>query len=544
LVPPVAALLVELEGSRGSSPARAAAVLKAAVWRHKVLAVAYAVLVLGATGFVASGGNVLRLSVYGQEIQNQSVPSGYAQSVAGHFAQIAFGLGVLPFVVGFAWLLANCFSRRAAGEARVFACIGAPTLVLVVLEVTKYDLGFSASVIFDRYLFYLVPIVLLAFSCAVLDRKWPRWSLLLPTTLVCLGFALRSQASFTWQAGQVSPDSPVSILYHPILRAFGSRAGMEAALVTGTIILTALFALAGASGWRIRARLGPVLMVLAVLLTSVETGYVFVRLFRQNGLSYRSLTATIPSSLAWVDSTVGPSANVTMIPYHVSTDYLVSEKYWRDLEFWNKSVDREVEYPPAPYNFTGIWFPKPTLSFNSRNGEANISPSKYVVQAITDVRFGLAGTVKDQDPDGGDLVAVDVPWRASFETFGTYDDGWLRPNSPAIIRVFAAPAQRRPRIRYLSLQLHAPRGIAARPYQVRSNVEQLHGIVTDTQTMFLNSIPVCVPASGHADVTITADGTSTIPGDMSSYLTSLGTRQGSLFMTDGSVNNLGPVCTP
>ena len=85
-----------------------------------------------------------------------------------------------PFVVGFAWLLANCRARLDSAEEHVFACIGASTVVLVVLEVTKYDLGLGGTLVFDRYLFYLAPVVLLAFSCAVLDRAWPRWSLLVP----------------------------------------------------------------------------------------------------------------------------------------------------------------------------------------------------------------------------------------------------------------------------------------------------------------------------------------------------------------------------
>jgi hypothetical protein len=544
LAPPVAVLLVAVGASSGSWPARAGTALKQSVSRHRVLAVAYAVVVLSAVGFAASGGNVLRLSVYGQEIPNQSVPSGYAQAAFGHFAQIAFGLGVLPFVVGFAWLLANFASKRAGGEAHVFACVGASTLVLVVLEVTKYDLGLGGTIIFDRYLFYLAPIVLLAFSCAVLDRAWPRWSLLVPCTLVCLGFALRSQASFTWAHGQVNPDSPVSILYHAFLEVFGSRTGMETAFVVGTIMLTGLFALVGTRA-SLRRRIGPVLIILAVLLTSVETGYVFVRLFHQNGFSYRPLTAAIPPSFAWIDAAVGPRANVAMIPYHVSTDYLVSERYWRDLEFWNKSVDREIDYPPAPYYFTGIWFPKQKLSFNLNNGLANVSPSKYVVENVTEVRFGLAGTVREQDQEGGELVETDLPWRASYLTSGTYDDGWLKPGSPVTVRVFAAPGQKGARIRYLSVQFHAPNGIAARPYEVRSNAKQVHGDVTDTQTTFLNSFPVCVPASGHSDVTVTAHGTSTIPGDMSGYQTSLGTRTGSLYMADASVNNdVGPTCTP
>jgi hypothetical protein len=541
-VPPVAALLVEAGSASAPWRTRVSTTVRRAVSRHKLLTVAYAAALAAAVGFTAAGGDVLRLSVYGQEIPSQTVPNGYGQAVLGHFAQLAFGLGVLPLVVGFAWLLANVFSSRASPEARVFACVGASAIVFVVLEVAKYDLGLGTIIIFDRYLFYLAPIVLLAFSCAVLDSDWPRWSLVVPAALVCLGFAFRSQASFTWQAGHVNPDSPVSILYHPLLEALGSRARMDAALVAGTIALTGMFAVLATRAPRHR-RLGPALIALAVLLTSLETGYVFVRLFRQNGLSDRPLTAAIPPSFSWVDAALGPHANVAFVPYHVSSDYLVSERYWRDLEFWNKSVDRDVDYPSEPYDFTGIWFPKLDLSFDPRDGRASVSPSRYVVQAITDVRFGLAGVVKDQDPQGGQLIEADLPWRASFLTFGTYDDGWLKPHTPAVVRVFPAPGQKRARIRYLTLQFQAPSGIAARRFTVRSNVKTLRGSVTDLRTTFVDSFPVCVPARGSSEVTVTARGASTIPGDLSSYASSLGSRIGSIYMADASVNNLGPECT-
>src|SRR4029077_12298024 len=125
-----------------------------------------------------------------------------------------------------------------------------------------------------------------------------------------------------------------------------------------------------------------------------ETGYVFVRLFRTTSYSERPLTAQISPDLAWVDGVVGHDTDVTAIPYHVSTDYFVSLRYWRDLEFWNKSVDRDTQFgDPARYDYTGVWFPKLGLTFDPATGRASISPSRLVVQSVTDTRFQLAGTV-------------------------------------------------------------------------------------------------------------------------------------------------------
>ena len=125
---------------------------------------------------------------------------------------------------------------------------------------------------------------------------------------------------------------------------------------------------------------------------------------------------------------------MTIIPYHVSTDYFVTLRYWRDLEFWNKSVERDAEFPTtAPYSFTGIWFPKLTLGFDPTTGRASISPTRYAVQSVDDSRFQLAGNVQNVTGPA-ELIDADMPWRASFLTFGTYDDGWLKPKRPAVIR--------------------------------------------------------------------------------------------------------------
>lgn len=543
-VAPPAIFLTELGApSIERWPARARAAARRSVTGHRMLTVAYALLAVGGLVFLATGGRVASLSVYGEQIHSGVLPPGLTREVLGHFAQAAFTLGVLPFVAGLAWLLANSFApSRASLDARSFAAVGSVTVVAVTVEVARYDAGLGTLTL-DRYLFYLVPVVLLGFACAVLDRRWPRWSLLLPLALVCAGFALRLQPAFTW-TGRIDPDSPDSIFYHPLLEVLGSIRALQAGLVAAAIALTALFALAGLRVASRRA-LGPVLIVLSVCLLFTQTGYVFVRLFRTSGYSSRPLTAPIPPELEWLDATVGRGANVTIIPYHVSTDYFVTLRYWRDLEFWNKSVERDAEFPTtAPYSFTGIWFPKLTLGFDPTTGRAGISPTRYAVQSLNDSRFQLAGNVQNVTGPA-ELIDADMPWRASFLTFGTYDDGWLKPKQPAVIRVFPTPGETRPRIHTLSLQVWAPSDVVRRPFSVRSNEGVYRGVASNAGTTFVNALHVCVPASGYADVSVTAPTSSPIPGDLSSLQGSLGTRVGSVALADVSVSdNVGAVCVP
>src|SRR4029077_4498504 len=96
-------------------------------------------------------------------------------------ADLAFAIGLLPFVVGGAWLLANVVRPSLTPELHAFACIGATTatvlMFVVAAWVSSWGLGLGHFVL-DRYLFYLVPVLLLGFLCALVDRRRPRWSLL------------------------------------------------------------------------------------------------------------------------------------------------------------------------------------------------------------------------------------------------------------------------------------------------------------------------------------------------------------------------------
>ena len=75
---------------------------------------------------------------------------------------------------------------------------------------TVFDLRFGAGSVRDRYLFYVAPLVLLGFLCALVDARWPRWSLLVPDR------ARRRSASRSRSCpryGFFHVDSPVAVLH-------------------------------------------------------------------------------------------------------------------------------------------------------------------------------------------------------------------------------------------------------------------------------------------------------------------------------------------
>jgi hypothetical protein len=200
-----------------------------------------------------------------------------------------------------------------------------------------------------------------------------------------------------------------------------------------------------------------------------------------------------------------------LIPYPViQGDYWANIGYWWDLEFWNRSVDFEAG---RPNEFSGTppgSFPKLDLTFDSRTGRANIDPPAFVLQAVNDSRFHIAGVPRVTER-GVNIVTPAQPWRADWVSYGMYDDGWTRPRQVAHIRVFAEPGQTAPEHRTITLVMLAPESAHSRAAVIASNAGRwpLHfGQQSVTQ-----AVTVCVPPKRYADVTVTVRGASAIPGD-------------------------------
>jgi len=513
---------------------------------HRVLWSVYVAAGISVIVFVAAGGSLSGLSVEGGQVKGSLVSAGLASGFVGSLAQLAFALGVLPFVVGAGWMLARLVAPVADPELQAFALIGLVTTLTLTAVVARFDLNAAGGGIFDRYLFYLVPVVLIAFLVALHEARVPLWSLLVSLLAVCAGFVFKFQASFTWTDPyhRLEPNSPVSIFYKSLIDAVGSERDAKITLVAATSVLSALFVAATRTS-RLRSYLAVALTAAVAIGLPVESGYLYSRLLGTIGNSFRPLTgnASQAAGLDWVDRAVGAHADVTEIPYSVSSAWFVSLNYWRDLEFWNKSVDGYAEYPStSQYAYTGLWFPKLTLAFDPATGSAARSPSRYVVQSVTESRFRIAGRVITQT-QAALLIDAPRPWRLAWLTLGPTDDGWLIPGADARIRVFAAAPSGAPRTQFLNLQIGAPDGVVVgRPFTVTSNLRRVTGTAKASDATSV-TVPVCVVPGRYTDVTVKSAGGSAIPGDLSSLSASSQPRQGSIQLRDISVSDdIGPVC--
>jgi hypothetical protein len=537
LVPPVAIIAYELgRGSPGPAWQRVRAALAASVRSHRVLAPAYVVLLVAGLVAEAEGKLSAVFGVYGiYAAQSDLVPPGFAGSLAEHVALLSLGFGVLPFLVGSAWLLATPFRPRVSREEHAFACVAAPT------QATSFDIRYTGFV-HDRFLLYLVPPVLVGAACALRAGRVPVVAFAVMTALVIAGFAAGAFPAFTWQQfSTLTQDSPMSGLLRQIVDVVGSLGAARVALALATALLAAL---ALAASWRRARRALTALTLVTLLAMPVVTWATFDHFFGAPGWSLRPVTASTSGMFDWIDQVAGTHSQVTVVPYPVSSDWFASQQRWRDVEFYNASVSRDALFgTPNTFAYTGIWFPKLMLSFDPRTGRANASPTPWVAESDKDTRFALAGFARQSS---GDVLLrrAELPWRAQWLSFGLYDDGWTKPHVTARVRVFPAAGQRRPRLRTLAFATRPADGVSNVPLTIASNVDRWHERISSMSTA-TGFVHVCVPPNGYAEIRISTPAVTAIPGDQATQEQSTGSRRGGVYFGELALGDeIGPVCRP
>jgi hypothetical protein len=445
------------------------------------------------------------LGTYSVTAEGNILPSGMGRSLLEHLAPLGLGLGILPLVLGVAWLFATFVRPRSqTREEHAFATIALVTFAALLFEVTSYDLRFGQGRLHDRYLFYVVPLVLISFAATLRSELRLRGSLLASAGLLAFAFSFMPVVRYE----KFNVDSPTAVLNGSLLDAGGSVNGARVLLVLALLILILLFLLGGA--FLRRAQLVFVVILLGGVLISAETALAFNRLLTVDGTSGRPITLDQGVVFDWIDRKVGPGTRVTMVPYPILYgNYWENVAYWWNVEFWNGSVQHAAVYEGA---FTGTpeTFPATELTFDRMTGRANVSPSRYAVQGIAETRFRLAGTDLGQDR-GVALIAADKPWRAEWVAYDLYRDGWTIPKVVGKIRVFAAPGQTAPTMRFLTISVRGPNDVAPRPFRIASNTSSWAAEAGEHPIS--NQSSVCVPARGFADVQIHAPRYSPIYGD-------------------------------
>ena len=473
---------------------------------RKLLLGVYAAGAVVALAATLSGDASRLLGSYSVTAQRMRIDLDLLRLAAEHVAVLALSTAILPFILGVAWLVDRLRPSSSAPE-RALACVGSATLLLCTLQVTSFNQRFGAGLVKDRYLFYALPVVLVALAAAVSSGRWPRWwTYLVPTAVCAVGFSFVSLPVYE----KLNVDSPLAILNDEILRLATSLTWARALLVLATLVAGGL--LIEAAVLFPRRAVAVAVAVLATIALPAQAVYAFDRLFAVNGTNGLPLTLDQGGVFGWIDRELGREARVTMFRFPANgADYWAGVAYWWDAEFWNESVVDDMN--------VGAGFPDPepwTHAFDPVTGTMS-EPGKtqYVLVHKSDVRFRIAATQVHYEREAY-VMEAEQPWRAAWVTEGIYGDGWTRPHTPAGIKVFADPGQRTPVRRFLTLSIAQPDPAEGRPLTITSNLERWAGEIAPGGVLD-RLTTVCVPPGGHATVEVATPFVSNVYRDPSRF---------------------------
>jgi len=476
--------------------------IRQAVRAHRILAVIYAVGIALVAVLAAVGSFGRLLGVYAVTVEGSLLPSGVWAAAARHLDAVAIGCGMVPLILGGGWMVSTVVRSRSRSE-HALATLSLVTVTLLTFEAASFSVRFGDSVVRDRYLFYVVPLLVVGAAAALQSAQ--RWRVAVGAGAVAILFAVTAaQLPFTVYPG-VWVDSPASVLNEVLIEQSG-------ALGTGTFVaLLGLFTgVVLVLGLLLSPRIPfAILSLVAVLAFSVLTLRSEVdRVVQGMGLSGRPLARSPGLVLDWVDTVVPEGEQAALLAFPVSTAWDTTAIRWWDVEFWNRSVTHA--YVAMDENFRYTPFPHRALEINWATGEAHGTDDApaYVVAAPGDSRFLLAG--REQAANLGFAVRrVKRPYRALWMSRGLQTDGWTTPGRPAAIRAYARARARSELVR-LRITLRAP-DVTPAEYQLSAAGRTRAGALAAAEQR-TETVRLCLSPGSLANIGLTSTSSAQIAG--------------------------------
>ncbi len=478
----------------GSVRTRFATGARAAIRRHPVLAAGYvaSAALAGVVAAFYSLGDAL--GVYSTTLHGSILPSSVWHSAAAHLDAVAVGCGLVPFLLGGGWMVATT-ARPRNRESFSFAVFGLLTITAVTLETASFDVRFGGTeIVRDRYLFYVVPLLLIGTAAALVDARRR-----------AVAFAVVALTAFFGATVHLLPfpvgtafwvDAPARVLNGTLADASGSMSTATFVALAG-----ACLGLAVLLGFLLLPRRAFGVAVLAFLLpfTVLTTRTEINSVAASKGSSGRGLTAPPGVVLDWVDSVLPVDARAAMIPFPQSPEFALDAVFWWDVEFWNKSVDET--FVSAPKRFSYAPFPDRTIEPGWSSGRlpATAHAPAYVLYALDDPRFRLVG-IRHAENIGLQVIVAERPYRVQWATRGLDSDGWARAGKPVRIRIYSQSA--RTEVVRLAVTLGAPPSAAAR-YLLAVGGTRRQGDLA-AGSLATPTLDVCVPGHSFAEVSLSS----------------------------------------
>ncbi len=472
-----------------------------AVAAHRLLAWLYTAGLALAVILAVAGSFGSLLGVYAVTVEGSLLPAGVWSSAGRHLDSVAIGCGLAPLILGGGWMLATV-ARPPGKNEHALAALSLVTITFLTFEAASFSVRFGDSIVRDRYLFYVVPLLLIGSAAALHGAR--RRQMAVGAGIVTLLFAATAtQLPFTTYPG-VWVDSPASVLNEVLSEQSGE-------LGTGTFV--ALLGLLLGLAFVLALLFAPRMPLAIVTLVALAAFSILTlrsevdRIVTGSGLSGRPLGGAPGLVLDWVDTVVPDGEHAALVAFPVSTAWDTTAIRWWDVEFWNRRVTRAYVGDDENFRYTG--FPHRTLEPDWSTGEVadTHGAPPYAVSAPGDSRFLLAG--REQAANLGFVVRhVERPYRALWVSRGLQADGWTTPGRTATVRAFAR--EDRSELVRLRIHLRAP-DLAHAEYQLSAAGRTRAGSLQPGETT-VETVRICLAAGSPADVRLTSTSSARIAG--------------------------------
>jgi len=392
---------------------------------HWPLAVA---AVAGAVALALPGIRSSLLGTYTVPLTGDLLPTGTWAAAREVLAYVVVGVGGLPLALGAAWIVLT-LARPASASARAFATVALTVGVLLVVTTGSFTVLYTSGIT-DRYLMFLVPVLVVASVAMLVDRR--------PATVAIAVAGLLTGALVV--ASDLAQDGPSLVTpsqtFFKVLdgraaqlaSAFGLRSLSMPLLVGGLIALAAVALAVARRRWPVRA-FGLAVGAALLLANTVQTGYTL----HSTAVTQAGASPDFIAGRNWLDR-AAPGDQPVGAVLGTMIDPATTAAAWWDLDFWNKRIDRLYRLPGAAPD--GQAFGS-AVSLDPRSGRlSGLDDRALIVTTAQEKRFSLRGAQAVASRNGFVVWRAPRPYQAAWSLEAQNDLGDIGAGSSGTLRVF------------------------------------------------------------------------------------------------------------
>lgn len=346
-----------------------------------------------------------------------------------HLAELGLAVGLVPVSALIVMLWLGVRGSATTSAERAFLSVVTASMLWVLVEVG----AFAATVtpfVFERYTFYLEPLLVIAFI-VWLARGMPRPLLGTAVAVAVPALLVRTLDFHTFVVPDPVNGIGLDALYKFSLKLPGGLEELKWAVAAGALLGAFLFAICA----RPVAQVALPLLLAAYLVAASKPVF-----DDATGASASTRQAAGPDA-SWVERAIGRDKDVLYLntPPGASVTLL-------ETEFWNRNVSAVYDLGPSEI----CALPETRATINVDTGQVESSAGKGADYAIVDRRVPFPGEQIALGGPGEYPLALDRikrPLRVGSTTEGVYSDRWM--GESAAFSVFGSPGNRRVRVTLL-----------------------------------------------------------------------------------------------